>query len=63
MSPIDVNNSTSSPVDLCLWENDGEIIVYHSKTLEIVKRLSMNKPVAKYNVYNIIHGSEGTSRH
>ncbi len=46
---------------LSIWENDGEVIVYDSKTLEIVKRLPMNKPVGKYNVYNKIHRSEGTS--
>lgn len=54
-------NRDGSRALLSIWENDGEVIVYDSKTLEIVKRLPMNKPVGKYNVYNKIHHSEGTS--
>jgi mono/diheme cytochrome c family protein/DNA-binding beta-propeller fold protein YncE len=54
-------NRDGSRALLSIWENDGEVIVYDSKTLEIVKRLPMNKPVGKYNVYNKIHRSEGTS--
>ena len=46
---------------LSIWENDGFIIVYDAKTLEEVKRIPMNKPVGKYNVYNKITRSEGTS--
>jgi len=46
---------------LSIWEDDGEVIVYDSKTLDIVKRLPMKKPVGKYNVYNKITRSEGTS--
>jgi dihydro-heme d1 dehydrogenase len=44
-----------------IWENDGAIVVYDANTLEEVKRLPMNKPVGKYNVYNKIHYAEGTS--
>lgn len=54
-------NRDGSRALLSIWENDGEVIVYDSKTLEIVKRLPMSKPVGKYNVYNKIHRSEGTS--
>ncbi len=46
---------------LSIWEMDGEVLVYDSKTLEIIKRLPMKKPVGKYNVYNKITRSEGTS--
>ena len=46
---------------LSIWENDGHIIVYDANTLEEVKRIPMNKPVGKYNVYNKITRSEGTS--
>ena len=46
---------------LSIWENDGALIVYDSKTLEEVKRIPMNKPSGKYNVYNKITRSEGTS--
>jgi len=44
-----------------IWENDGAIVVYDAKTLQEVKRIPMKKPVGKYNVYNKIHLSEGTS--
>lgn len=44
-----------------LWENDGALIVYDAATLEEVKRLPMRKPVGKYNVWNKITRSEGTS--
>jgi DNA-binding beta-propeller fold protein YncE len=46
---------------LSLYENDGAIIVYDAKTLTEVKRLPMRKPVGKYNIYNKIHYSSGTS--
>jgi hypothetical protein len=44
-----------------LLENDGALIVYDARTLEEVKRIPMNKPVGKYNVWNKISRSEGTS--
>ena len=44
-----------------LWEMDGAIIVYDAVTLQEVKRLPMKKPVGKYNVWNKISKSEGTS--
>jgi DNA-binding beta-propeller fold protein YncE/cytochrome c553 len=46
---------------LSIWEMDGAIIVYDSKTLEEVKRLPMKKPSGKYNVYNKITLDTGTS--
>lgn len=46
---------------LSIWDTDGFIIVYDADTLEEVKRLPMKKPVGKYNVYNKITRSEGTS--
>lgn len=46
---------------LSIWENDGAVIVYDAKTFEEVKRLPMNKPSGKYNVFNKIHYSSGTS--
>jgi DNA-binding beta-propeller fold protein YncE len=42
-------------------ETDGALIVYDAVTLKEVKRLPMNKPVGKYNVYNKITRSAGTS--
>lgn len=44
-----------------VWENDGALVVYDAATLEPVKRLPMKKPVGKYNVFNKITFSEGTS--
>ena len=44
-----------------LWEMDGALIIYDAATLKEVKRLPMKKPVGKYNVWNKISKSEGTS--
>ncbi len=44
-----------------LWEMDGALIVYDAETFKEVKRLPMSKPVGKYNVWNKITRSEGTS--
>ncbi|SLN44488.1 Nitrite reductase precursor [Roseovarius litorisediminis] len=44
-----------------VWEDDGAVIVYDAVTLEEVKRLPMRKPSGKYNVWNKITFSEGTS--
>jgi len=46
---------------LSIWEMDGEVIVYDADSLKEIKRLPMSKPVGKYNVYNKITRSEGTS--
>ena len=46
---------------LSIWDQDGAIIVYDAATLEEVKRIPMNKPSGKYNVYNKITRSAGTS--
>lgn len=44
-----------------VWEMEGALIVYDAKTFEEVKRLPMAKPSGKYNVFNKITFSEGTS--
>ena len=46
---------------LSIWDMDGAVIVYDARTLQEVKRLPMKKPSGKYNVYNKIHSSSGTS--
>jgi mono/diheme cytochrome c family protein len=46
---------------LSLWEMDGAIVVFDARSLEEVRRIPMVKPSGKYNVWNKIHGSEGTS--
>jgi DNA-binding beta-propeller fold protein YncE/cytochrome c553 len=44
-----------------LMENDGALIIFDAQTLQEVKRLPMRKPIGKYNVWNKITRSEGTS--
>ena len=44
-----------------LWEQDGALIFFDADTLKEIKRLPASKPVGKYNLYNKIHKSEGTS--
>lgn len=44
-----------------IWEDPGELIVYDAATFAELKRLPMRKPSGKYNVYNKITFSEGTS--
>lgn len=46
---------------LSIWDMDGAVVVYDAATLEEVNRLPMVKPSGKYNVYNKITRSEGTS--
>ena len=48
-------------VVLSVWDMDGEIIIYDAETLKELKRLPMKKPSGKYNVYNKINRSAGTS--
>lgn len=44
-----------------VWEDDGAVIVFDAETLEEITRLPMRKPSGKYNVFNKITFSEGTS--
>lgn len=44
-----------------IWDKKGAIIIYDAETLEEVRRLPMSKPSGKYNVWNKITFSEGTS--
>ncbi|MEJ2119840.1 MAG: cytochrome D1 domain-containing protein [Alphaproteobacteria bacterium] len=44
-----------------VWHMDGALVVYDARTLKEVKRIPMRKPSGKYNVYNKITRSEGTS--
>ncbi|MBK7356580.1 nitrite reductase [Propionivibrio sp.] len=44
-----------------LWEMDGALIVIDAETLKEIKRIPAKKPVGKYNVWNKITRSEGTS--
>jgi len=47
-----------------LWErkaDGGALIVFDAATFKEIKRIPMDKPVGKYNLYNKITKSEGTS--
>lgn len=44
-----------------VWEMDGALVVYDAATFREVKRLPMKKPSGKYNVYNKVTRSSGTS--
>jgi mono/diheme cytochrome c family protein/DNA-binding beta-propeller fold protein YncE len=44
-----------------IWDKDGAIVIYDAATLKEVKRIPMSKPSGKYNVWNKITFSEGTS--
>jgi hypothetical protein len=46
---------------LSIWDPEGAVVIYDAATLVEVKRLPMNKPSGKYNVYNKITRSAGTS--
>ena len=37
---------------LSIWDQHGAVIVYDATTLKEIKRVPMNKPSGKYNVYN-----------
>jgi DNA-binding beta-propeller fold protein YncE len=46
---------------LSLWDMDGAVIVYDADTFKEIKRLPMKKASGKYNVYNKLTRSAGTS--
>jgi hypothetical protein len=44
-----------------VWENDGALVIYDAATFAEVKRIPMSRPSGKYNVWNKITFSDGTS--
>jgi hypothetical protein len=46
---------------LSVWEMDGALVVCDATTFKEIRRLPMKKPSGKYNVYNKITRSSGTS--
>lgn len=44
-----------------IWEDDGAVIVFDTKTQTELMRLPMHKPSGKYNVWNKITFEDGTS--
>ncbi|MDH5601895.1 MAG: cytochrome C oxidase Cbb3, partial [Gammaproteobacteria bacterium] len=46
---------------LSVWDMEGELIIYDANSLQEIKRIPMKKPSGKYNVFNKINRSAGTS--
>jgi cytochrome c553/WD40 repeat protein len=44
-----------------VWEDKGALVIYDAAKFAEVKRLPMSKPSGKYNVWNKINFSDGTS--
>ena len=44
-----------------IWENDGALVIYDAATFAEIKRIPMSRPSGKYNVWNKISFSDGTS--
>lgn len=44
-----------------VWEDDGALVVYDAQTFAEKKRIPMSRPSGKYNVWNKISFSDGTS--
>jgi len=44
-----------------VWEDHGALVVYDAATFAEIKRLPMSRPSGKYNVWNKITFSDGTS--
>ena len=44
-----------------IWEDQGALVVYDAATFAEIKRLPMSRPSGKYNVWNKITFSDGTS--
>ena len=44
-----------------VWDTDGALVVYDATSFAEVARLPMSKPAGKYNVFNKITRSAGTS--
>jgi mono/diheme cytochrome c family protein/DNA-binding beta-propeller fold protein YncE len=44
-----------------IWENDGALVIYDAATFAEIKRIPMSRPSGKYNVWNKITFSDGTS--
>ncbi|MFY9700074.1 MAG: cytochrome D1 domain-containing protein [Rhodoplanes sp.] len=44
-----------------IWESDGALVIYDAATFAEIKRIPMSRPSGKYNVWNKITFSDGTS--
>lgn len=44
-----------------IWETEGALVIYDAATFAEIKRIPMSRPSGKYNVWNKINFSDGTS--
>jgi WD40 repeat protein/cytochrome c553 len=44
-----------------IWEDKGALVIYDAATFAEIKRIPMSRPSGKYNVWNKINFSDGTS--
>jgi hypothetical protein len=44
-----------------IWENEGALVIYDAAIFAEIKRIPMSRPSGKYNVWNKISFSDGTS--
>ena len=44
-----------------IWENEGALVIYDAATFAEIKRIPMSRPSGKYNAWNKISFSDGTS--
>ena len=54
-------DKTGRFVVISIWEQDGALVIYDAATFKEVKRIPMSRPSGKYNVWNKITFSDGTS--
>lgn len=54
-------DKTGRFVLVSVWELDGALVIYDAATFAEVKRIPMSRPSGKYNVWNKITFSDGTS--
>ena len=54
-------DKTGRFVLVSIWEMDGALVIYDAATFAEIKRIPMSRPSGKYNVWNKISFSDGTS--
>lgn len=45
-------NKDGSRALVSVWEDEGEVVIYDTKTFAVIKRMPFKKPVGKYNATN-----------
>ena len=54
-------DKTGRFVLVSIWEMDGALVIYDAATFAEIKRIPMSRPSGKYNVWNKVSFSDGTS--